>query len=263
MFGVYSRKLKIITNTGHFLEDIRDAAERYVKIHKPTEDKLYLQSLRAMNITKCYPLLLRAKEILTDKNFDAISKAIECISFRHSIIKCDPKDLEKMYYNLLNKLNSDNDVDAVIEEIKEHVTMKNEGKFKSEFENAFPKSNISKMILDRIVRHQSESVNWKSKDVHLEHIMPQRPKGKWLELKNYDSELYGWCLPMLGNLTLLKDKLNQSASNKDFSTKKNEYYKDSRLKITRDLMEYDEWDFQSITERQEKLYEIAKEIWRL
>lgn len=261
IFDVYDEKLKSVSNTEEFLNAVKKAAQDYAEIYNPSDDRLSLVGLKTMSITKCYPLLLRGKEVLNKDNFEKLTKAVECISFRHSILKNDPKDLEKFYYLVLNKLNSDNDIEIVLEEIRQHSTMKQKEKFESEFKYASPKSNVAKMILDRIVRIQSESVNWKSKDIHLEHIMPQNPKGSWLELKNSDLELYDFCLNRLGNLTLLKDKLNQSASNKDFEVKKSEYYAESRLKITRDIIEFDIWDYNAIDKRQENLWELAKDIW--
>lgn len=262
IFDVYDEILKSVSSTETFLENLKKAAQYYVEIYNPTDNKIHLMSLKAMNITKCYPLFLRAKEVLNDKNFDNLSKAIECISFRHSILRNDPKELEKFYYQLLTKLNSDNDIDIVIEDIRQNLTMKQTEKFKTEFSTVSPKTNVAKMILDRIVRTQSESVNWASKDIHLEHIMPQKPKGIWLSLKEPEPDLYEFNLYRLGNLTLLQNKLNQSAQNKDFVTKKNEYYKDSRLKITRDLLDYDDWNFETINQRQTKLSEIAITIWK-
>lgn len=263
LFSVYDRKLKSINNTETFLETLKEAALKYVEIYNPPTDKIYLTSLRAMNITKCYPLLLKGKKVLSDENFDLLCKAIECISFRHSILKKDPKELEKFYYQLLDKLNSDLDIDKVIEEIKSHqsVASKYEDKFKKEFIIASPKSNVSKMILDRIVRtSEHETLNWLSKDIQLEHIMPQRPKDKWLELKNSDSDLYEMSVNRLGNLTLIKGKLNLEMSNYEFKVKKEGYIK-SRLNINHDLLESKKWDFDTIDVRQEKLYELAKNIW--
>ena len=86
-----------------------------------------------------------------------------------------------------------------------------------------PKSNVAKMILARIVASQQESIDLNQGDIWLEHIMPQKPKGSWLVLKEADSELYEFSVDRLGNLTLLQNKLNQGASNKDFAVKQKEY----------------------------------------
>ena len=135
-------------------------------------------------------------------------------------------------------------------------------KFKSEFILAAPKANISKMILTRIVQNSHESIDTKKGDAWLEHIMPQKAtKGEWIILKQSDEELYNFSINRIGNLTLLLNKLNQGASNKDFNIKKDEYYKESRLKITTGLLSYDIWNFDSVDKRQEDLYEEAKNVW--
>lgn len=264
----YDKKLKSISNTSTFLEGLKFAASNYVDIYTPADTKekayIYLTGLRAMNITKCYPLLLRGKEILSPKNFELLAKALECISFRHYILKKEPKELEKFYYSIISKLNSDTDIQIVIDDIKQHssVSVKSEDKFKKEFEVAAPKSNISKMILARIVMVDSENinVNWQSKDVHLEHIMPQTPKNEWLKLRDKDAELYELSLNRLGNLTLLKGKINMGISNNNFSEKKIGYEK-SRLNINHDILASKKWDFDTIDDRQTKLYDLAKDIW--
>jgi len=261
IFDVYDEKLKALVKTETFLNDLKEAANHYVEIYTPTPDKTYLTGLKVLNVAKCYPLLLRGKKVLNPKNFDLLTKAIECISFRHGIIRRDPKELEKLYYTLLPKLKSDNDIGVVIEEIKQHPTMKLEEKYKNQFCIASPKANISKWILERIVNFHQESVSAKG-EVWLEHIMPQKPKGIWLALKETDTELYEFSLNRLGNLTLLQNRLNIAASNKDFATKKVEYEK-SRLKITTDLKDHDDWDYDTIDQRQDYLYELAKDIWKL
>jgi uncharacterized protein with ParB-like and HNH nuclease domain len=266
IFDVYEEKLKSITNTEEFLNDLKKAAENYEEIYTPTPDKFYLHSLKILGTNKCYPLLIRGKKVLNARNFERLTQVIDCISFRHSIMKIDPKDLEKFYYTALNKLKSDTDIQKVIEEAKLHSTMSQnlDRKFKDDFCVAYPKNAISKMILSRISRHLHEGLDLKGKDISLEHIMPKNPKGKeWEELKNSDKELYEFSVDRIGNLTLLQDKLNVSAGNKSFLTKKENYYSNSGVGLTRELTEYAHWNFDTIDDRQLKLYEYAKDIWRL
>lgn len=263
IFSVYDEKLKSLSLSEPFLNDLKETAKNYIEIFVPSAKKIYLLALKTLNVAKCYPLLLRGKKILSDKNFDLLSKAIECITFRHAIIRRDPKELERLYYTLLAKFKSESDLDAIIEDIKQHPTMKLEDKFKAGFCIASPKPTISKMILERIVASHQESVDSKKGDSWLEHIMPQKPKGEWLKIKEVDSELYEFSLNRLGNLTLLQNKLNITASNKDFKTKKSDYYSKSRLNITCDLLNYDAWNHDTIDTRQDTIYELAKDIWKL
>lgn len=266
IFDVYEEKLKTITNTEEFLNDLKKAAENYEDISCPTSDKIYLHSLKVLGTNKCYPLLIRGKKVLNGRNFEKLTQVIDCISFRHSIMKIDPKDLEKFYYTALNKLKSDNDIQKVVDDAKQHSTMSAslEKRFKDDFCLAYPKNAISKMILGRISRHLHEGLDFNGKDISLEHIMPKNPNGKeWEQLKNSDKELYDFSVDRLGNLTLLQDKLNVSAGNKSFAIKKTNYYSKSAVRLTKELCYYTDWNFDTIDERQSKLYEYAKEIWRL
>ena len=90
--------------------------------------------------------------------------------------------------------------------------------------------------------------------------MPQKPDGEWLVLSDSDSDKYKDYLNRIGNLTVLQDKKNIKARNKDFGIKK-EYYKQSRISITKSLTTYSSWGFDQIEKRQEDLYDLAKDIW--
>jgi hypothetical protein len=111
---------------------------------------------------------------------------------------------------------------------------------------------------------KQEAIEWGSKDIHLEHVMPQNPSGAWLKLKKQDEDMYEEYLNRIGNLTLLQDKLNQSASNKDFKTKKKEYYSKSRLFVTKEhFKNYNQWGYDSIQKRQEEIMKLVNNIWKV
>jgi len=260
IFEIYSIEIRE-RGVDKFLAHILSSAKTYVEFIQPSNDKIYLNSLKSMNVNKCFPLLLSSsRKISEEKNFIKLCKYIDSLTFRHSILRNDPKELEKFYYDLSDMLEDDSKVDEVLSKIKTHSNFKDEERFKNEFIYANPKSSVSKMILSRIVREHSESIDWTNKDTHIEHIMPQKPKGEWLELFKKDGDEYKDFLDRLGNLTILQDKNNIRARNKDFSDKK-VFYETSRLSITHSLREYKKWDYEEITKRQEALYELAKDIW--
>lgn len=243
-----------------FIEDLLLASNYYTAFINPSNDKVYLNSLKAMGVNKCFPLLLASVRKLNNENFDQVCKAIDSLTFRHSILRKDPKELERFYYQVSESLVDDLDVENAINTIKEHLNFKEEEKFKSEFVLSSMKGSVSKMVLDRITRKHSESVDWTNKDVHIEHIMPQKPAGEWKILFDSDEFEYKDYLNRLGNLTILQDKKNIKARNKDFNNKK-EYYKESRLTITKTLIDYEKWGYSEILERQEYLYEESKDLW--
>lgn len=269
VFQVYEEKLKQIDNTEDFLYEVMDGATNYTKIAAPAIDDIYLSGLKTMNLTKCYPLLLKAKKIFgkDEKSFNSLAKAIDCISFRHSIMGNDPKDLEKFYYELINDLRKDNIIE-IIDKVRAHPSMSiaQEEKFKNQFIASAPRESVSKMILERLSKKYQEGVFLKiQKDIWLEHIMPKNPAkaSTWGKLKKQDEQGYKILVNRIGNLTLLQGKLNQKASNKEFKIKRNEYYKDSRLKMTQEIKDFPNWNADTIKERQTFLYEQIMDIWTL
>ncbi|MES2447903.1 MAG: DUF262 domain-containing HNH endonuclease family protein [Bacteroidota bacterium] len=259
VFEIYG---ELISSVGpqKFIEDLLIASNSYTSFINPINSKIYLNSLKAMGVNKCFPLLLTAVRKLNGENFDKVCKAVDSLTFRHSILRKDPKELERFYYQIGELIIDDSDIENVISKIREHQNFREEDKFKEEFIFSSVKGSVSKMILDRITRKHSESVDWSNKDVHIEHIMPQKPMGEWKVLYDKDEFEYKDYLNRLGNLTILQDKKNIRARNKDFKDKK-EYYKESRLTITKNLVDYSKWDYNEIVERQGYLYEQSKDLW--
>lgn len=259
IFEVYS---ELISKYGYqkFIEDLLNASSNYILFINPPNDNVYLSSLKAMGVNKCFPLLLTCVKKLNGDNFSRISRALDSLTFRHSILRKDPKELEKFYYQIGELITGDEEIEIAITKFREHPNFKDEDRFKSEFVLSSLKPNVSRMILDRIVRSQAERVDWSSKDVHIEHIMPQKPAGEWEILFDTDEFEYKDYLNRLGNLTILQGKKNIRAQNKDFSEKK-VFYSESRISITNNLVKFDKWDYNTILERQEELYEIAKGFW--
>lgn len=91
-----------------------------------------------------------------------------------------------------------------------------------------------------------------NQDVHVEHIMPKNPKPKDLESWGVTEESHRDNLWKLGNLTLWYGPTNSAAGNINFQ-KKQEYYKDSDVGLTRELMKYDHWSVDTIVERTDQL----------
>ncbi len=90
--------------------------------------------------------------------------------------------------------------------------------------------------------------------------MPQRPQGEWKKMKDNDPDKYESYNNRLGNLTFIKDKINMQISNYSFEVKK-KGYKPSRLNINYEILKNKNWTYQAVDKRQEKLYELSKDIW--
>jgi uncharacterized protein with ParB-like and HNH nuclease domain len=269
VFDGYERLIKETTSAMDFTTELNLAADLYIDISNPKDNTekgwLSLQSLKDLNVTKCYPLLLRAKYMLRDKEFEKLAKAIEVISFRHSVIKGEPKDLENLYYNMLSDLSKKIEVDELINQIKNHPTIKNESQFEKAFLDYSPKETIGKLIIKRIIRDidKQEDVDYSKKATWFEHIMPQSPKGEWLKFYNIDADEYETYVNAIGNLTFLRDVINIGASNENFNIKKEKFYVHSVITQTLQILEYDNWNYKTIRERQAKLYPSVAKIWSI
>jgi hypothetical protein len=88
--------------------------------------------------------------------------------------------------------------------------------------------------------------------VHVEHIYAQKPEKRFPDHQDLVNRF--------GNLTLLDAKLNQTIQNGLFAAKCPSYEKSDVL-ITRRLLDYPDWDRESIDDRQKKLAEKAVAIW--
>ena len=97
--------------------------------------------------------------------------------------------------------------------------------------------------------------------------MPKKVKkaSDWEKVFNKDEDEYNNYVKRIGNHTLLDEKLNITASNKDFKLKKNDNYKKSRLELNIELVKKKTWNYKIIETRQAELYELVNklEIWKL
>ncbi len=120
------------------------------------------------------------------------------------------------------------------------------------------------------------------KNLHVEHILPQKPDPSSQWVKDFSEEERGLYMHSLANLTLLGGKKNTQASNLDFKEKKEIYMghavklgKDKRgrekpfkvmtcYKMTIDIAHhYTEWTPKSLEKRKEELIEIIESALEL
>ena len=97
--------------------------------------------------------------------------------------------------------------------------------------------------------------------VQVEHIFPRSPSTEALKESGLTADDADDLTLQLGNLTLLKTKLNQSSSNKPYSSKLPLLSK-SELPMTRELVsKYKIWTAQTIQQRTESLGQLATKVW--
>ena len=265
-------------------DTIFDEAEWYHDYENPDEipesdditleKNRYLEMLKAMGATRCYPLLLSidycAKptvNTITKKQANELLKKIVCLTFWHSgICELDARHLEAIYHGLalrtrnIGTEHSEVDVNYVLNELSEQFPKEDD--YERDFlAKSFDNGNFVKMMLRNMEETYSTEKTLKgNRAVWLEHILPKNP-GKASEWRRIfeDKERLDY-VNKIGNQTLLFGPTDRTLSNKDFSEKR-EKYKDSELKLTQEIAKYDKWDKGTIEERTKELLELAKQVW--
>lgn len=174
---------------------------------------------------------------------------------------------EMVCYSALVAINNDFSIDEIIDYTKKHEN--NELFIKSLNENIYePRKNQINLVKTILLRldseHQDESVlKTYTGRITIEHILPQKMKDPyWLE--RFDDEKHEKWLHKIGNLTLISGSKNSEAQNSDFIKKKKIYEKlnnKSSFDITRDLCSLDEWNFEELVKRHDKMCESLEKLW--
>lgn len=139
----------------------------------------------------------------------------------------------------------------------------------------FKNNDFTKYILDRIEEEHYMKTGGREKTVgdrstvDIEHIAPQRAfsadkYSEWKRYLNCTEAEFNEYKKRLGNLTLLQDSLNQTASDNPYEQKCNIYRNNTDFLMTQAIPEdYDEWSLDNIRDRSEKMAEIICEVWSM
>lgn len=138
----------------------------------------------------------------------------------------------------------------------------------------FKTNDFTKYILDRIEEeHYMRSGSGKGVQnrsaVDIEHIAPRQvwnaeKYSSWIRYLDCSEEEFEEYKNRIGNLTLLENSVNQTASDRPFKQKCDIYTERTDFLMTQAIAdEYDEWGIEQITERSEDMAEIICDIWSI
>lgn len=130
-----------------------------------------------------------------------------------------------------------------------------------------PKARLALVLrLEALVSDGSKKP--KFDHLSLEHVLPQTPpeQSEWISWFPDEEERNTWT-HRLANLVPLHIRKNPSASNYDFATKKNVYFKGkgtaSPFILTQEVRSVDMWTPKTLTERQARLLAVLARHWEL
>ena len=128
-----------------------------------------------------------------------------------------------------------------------------------------------RMILEGIedeLRTEMAETSLLTHDLHIEHVLPQAWQQYW-PLSEQTTDMQSAVIERdraihtIGNLTLVKGKLNSALSNAPWHEKKRTLEKHSVLFLNKDLLTHapELWNEQDITERAKRMHKAAIRVW--
>jgi len=140
-----------------------------------------------------------------------------------------------------------------------------------DFREAFKTATVSKEYLARyylrVLENQYKGIlepellpNANEEVVNLEHILPENPDYGEDGWEYIEPEIVKAYYKRIGNMALLRNKINSKIGNKGIKIKA-PYYQDSSFELTKALGKEQTWDIGKIEERQKMLAELAVKAW--
>ena len=250
-----------------FSLDLAEAAPVYADIvvarEQDTDLRQLLEGIGMLGARALYPVLLSGYAVAEDDE-DRLAKlkqlahALTALFVRYNVIAGrETTVMESTLYSVASELRKARDFNTAIDKLA--ALAPDAG----EFAVGFRRASVRRIATARYLLREIEHAKRRTKEVkvagtdrvHVEHIYPRSPEGqKWEEHDQF--------INRIGNLTLLDRRLNIRIRNSDFKTKKEKAYSGSALLIAKELERFDEWNRETINERQRELSELIFDIWK-
>jgi hypothetical protein len=265
-----------------FARACADECEYYVQIVTIDNESLkeagpYVHSLlRDLNADSSLPLLLSAFQKFSIQDFTNVCRWLLVFVMRYSVIESlDTSGLETVFFDLARTIRikvpqkSDKpspDAKACLRDIKNTLIREapSDDKIRLGVKDLILSPDDAGYVMSRLATRMqtgTKEVTVNVNEANLEHIFPKNPAEKeWGGKRNQEIlEPYLW---HIGNLTILGQRLNREAANKEYSIKKEHYAKKSELVMAQNIASgYKKWNEASIKDRADKLTDLVLEVW--
>lgn len=211
-----------------------------------------------------------AEEKMDLAKIENAARLSETLSFRWTTCGRNAQDLESIYQEAAAMIMDEVTPDDNFESAQELIlnALPSDQEFTVSLQTAIIKSNRrAQYILRKIDEWQNGDGSYVLMDptkLHLEHVAPQRPSGKFdWKLKMKGDSNYREIIYRIGNLVLLPERMNKEASNFPFEKKKTIYSKNLRKlpTLTKEIAHIDDWNQSIVSERSKAISMIAAEVW--
>ena len=219
---------------------------------------LHIMSISEYNIFIPVVLKLRSLE-LDKKELDECYAMLENFIIRHWLCKKVTNSINKVIGRNLKNINGKDSMQKFIasfevtgdEEIKEAM-------FNIDNKRA---SLVLFWIELYNCRSEKNDISELQYTYTLEHLMPQTWQENWSNVGK-NEETANELIYQIGNMALLKSKLNTAIQNNNWDKKREEIQKHAMLKITQEVTKNRAWNKNKIEERSEKIFNDFLKIWQ-
>ena len=257
------------------LDRLSEVSELYAALNDPNDDfwlahpnsrvvRELVRSLNIFNSKQAYPALFAAYQTFNHGKFEKFLNLVVTIAFRHSVVSdLNPNELEIQYSALAVDISTGKikSPKAAFDAIAS-VYVKDD-KFKQDFSLLAVSSKQNKGLIKYILRYLEKATSGRDiteDSFSIEHILPQNPDELWRESFG-EEKLADTFSDRIGNLTPLERDLNSSLGRASYPVKRETYAK-SAYAMTNNI-QAEEWTADAIVHRQERLAELAAQIWRV
>ena len=259
------------------IKDIVQYSQHYARIvllkEPDREIRACFEDINRLSVEVVFPFLLGVYEIYAQNRIEKadvieILGLVESYVLRRAICDIPTNTLNKTFAVLMGRISHGNYLQN-LKEVFSLMTGRQRFPSDNEFRRAFLLKDVYHLkicnyLLDKLENHErKETVPVGDHAYSAEHIMPQTLTSEWQEeLGDNWTEVHEKYLHTIGNLTLTG--YNSELGNASFKEKQNRTdvgFRDSPLRLNRDLTRTERWDEDAIVKRAEILAEKACKIW--
>jgi hypothetical protein len=248
--------------------------EELAEISFTEHDKRFFHIMNELDITTVFPLVLFIYKNVRDLNDrETILRCLESYLVRRTICKLTTKNYNNLFISILIELKKlvsftpDDFRNKLIGYTEETNRFPDDNELKiafatSQIINQYTKEILYCIALCHLNHTYQDKSSLNNSGFSVEHIMPKKWRNKWILPEGTTDVTRDTALLSLGNLTLVKGKLNSSMRDSSWKDKQIALTQFSTLRITTDYLNSDVWNESIIAKRAEDLYNASILIWK-
>ena len=243
--------------TTNFLYDVKEFVDAIRDIEESQSDRTILTMRYLPNETYWLTVLASAKKE-NYRDFKNLAKEIRRFFYLYWIAGYTTQKVRQPSLRIIDMIKRKKPVDVIREEIKNRL--EEDDVYRLAIENlngnVYGQRWLKPLLLMIEYEHSEPAkiVYLDLKNVHIEHILPQKWKGNNYWKERWDENNAKKWLNKLGNLTLLYKRMNEKIRNASFPVKL-KYYKGLEKEaptsfiLTRKLWQYNDWTPREVDNR--------------